>query len=390
VLLVNPLRKGDKVGIVSPSAAITRNLRPRLDRGMMVLRRLGFEVVLAKNALRVEDYSAGTPDERAEDINSMFANQEIKAIICSQGGATANSCLPLLEWNTIEKNPKIFLGMSDITVLLNAMFAKTSLVTFHGNDVIWGFARPTEYDLSEFLDRLVEGKTEKIRKSGPRKAVRRGVAEGKLLGGNVGVLLKLAGTPYWPDFTDAILFMEVYKITPEDCDYTFNQLKQMGVFDKIQGAIVGHIHGLQTARTKTMQMEDILLKVTSDYSFPILKTNDFGHNCPNTILPVGSTVRLNAEKRKSKSWKDTRINTISHVHNRYASQRVGCTEPEQIGKSQIRNLPRRIREINRKRLLALRSCIVIEEHKEEWLPVLWEGKGKLLDGFWLYTESLEP
>jgi muramoyltetrapeptide carboxypeptidase len=298
VLTVNLLRKGDKVGIVSPSAAITRDLRSRLDRGVRVLRRLGFEVVLAKNALKIDDYSAGTPYERAEDINSLFADQEIKAMICSQGGATANSCLPLLEWNTIERNPKIFLGMSDITVLLNGMFAKTGLVTFHGNDVMWGFARPTEYDLREFFDRLVEGKTGKIRKSGRRKTVRRGVAEGKLLGGNIGALLKLAGTPYWPDFTDSILFMEAYKITPEDCDYAFNQLKQMGVFDRIQGAIVGHVHSLQTARTKTIQMEDILLKVTSDYSFPILKTNDFGHNCPNTILPVGCTVRLNADKKE--------------------------------------------------------------------------------------------
>jgi muramoyltetrapeptide carboxypeptidase len=298
VLTVDLLQKGDKVGIVSPSAAITRNLRPRLDRGVRVLKRLGFEVVLAKNALRIEDYSAGTPYERAEDINSMFADQQIKAIICSQGGATANSCLPLLEWNTIEKNPKIFLGMSDITVLLNVMFAKTGLVTFHGNDVMWGFARPTEYDLGEFLDRLVEGKTGKISKSGPRKAVRYGIAEGKLLGGNIGALLKLAGTPYWPDFTNSILFMEAYKITPEDCDYTFNQLKQRGVFDGIQGAIVGHIHSLQTTRTKAIQMEDILLKVTSDYSFPILKTNDFGHKCPNTILPIGGLVRLNADKRE--------------------------------------------------------------------------------------------
>jgi len=92
--------------------------------------------------------------------------------------------------------------------------------------------------------------------------------------------------------------MEAYKITPEGCDYTFHQLKQMGVLDKIQGAIVGHVHSLQTSRTKTLQMEEILLRVASDYSFPILKTNDFGHECPNTVLPVGVTARLDAGKKE--------------------------------------------------------------------------------------------
>jgi len=128
-----------------------------LNRGLRVLKKLGFEPVLAKNALKIKDYSAGRPSERAEDINSMFANEEIKGIICSQGGATANSCLPLLDWNAIRKNPKVLLGMSDITALLDSVYTMTNLVTFHGNDVIWGFARMTEYDRSEFVVRLLEG-----------------------------------------------------------------------------------------------------------------------------------------------------------------------------------------------------------------------------------------
>jgi muramoyltetrapeptide carboxypeptidase len=94
---------------------------------MNFLRRMGFKVVLGENALNVDDYSAGTPEERAEDIDSMFGDKEIKAIFCSTGGSTANSCMPLLDWQAIRRNPKIFLGMSDITVLLNAIYCRRRL-----------------------------------------------------------------------------------------------------------------------------------------------------------------------------------------------------------------------------------------------------------------------
>ncbi len=229
----------------------------------------------------------------------MFADRSISAIICSQGGGTANACLPLLDWELIKKNPKIFCGFSDISVLLNAIYSKTGLVTFHGSDVAWGFGwKPTEYDISEFTGRLLEGRTGEITPAGQRKTVRGGKAAGRLMGGNLMCLLKLAGTPYWPDFSDAILFMEGYTVGSDDCDYMFNQLMQMGVFESIRGAVVGYIHSLQTAKHDVAQMEDVLLEVTKDYTFPILKVNDFGHECSNTVIPVGIDGRIDADSLK--------------------------------------------------------------------------------------------
>jgi muramoyltetrapeptide carboxypeptidase len=228
----------------------------------------------------------------------MFADPAIKAVICSQGGSTANACLPYLDWGVIQANPKILMGISDITVLLNAVQRQTGLVTFHGNDVTWGFGRyPTPYDLDEFRARLVDGQIGPIPTDGPRRTIRGGVAEGTLLGGNLTSLLKLAGTPYFPDFRGAILFVEAINIAPEACDYGFEQLKQIGVFDQIHGAVVGYIDGLQNNPAALMQMEDILLRVSSAYDFPILKTNDFGHNWPNTTLPVGGRVRIDADQK---------------------------------------------------------------------------------------------
>lgn len=298
MLIPNKLKTGDTIGIVSPSQAILPEKRIELENGIKALENLGFKTVLGKNALNIKDYSAGTPEEKANDINSMFADNEIKAIICSSGGNTANSCLPLLDWKTMEKNPKIFLGISDITVLLNAINTKTGLITFHGHNVC-GFGRTQkEYDKKEFSERLAQGKTGAINKNSEWKTIREGIGKGKLLGGNLNCLLKLAGTEFFPDFSNSILFIEAYKITPAECDFMLHQLKQLRVFEKINGAIIGYVYGLQAAEEKLKQMEEILLETTKEYDFPILKCNDFGHNCSNTILPVGVKTIINAGKKE--------------------------------------------------------------------------------------------
>jgi len=298
VILPGKLQKGDIVGIVSPSNPVTEDLKPQFAEGVRFLESLGLEVYVGKNALRIDDYSAGTPEEKAEDINSMFADPRVKAIICSQGGANANSCLSFLDWNTIRTNPKIFLGISDITVLLNAIFHKTGLITFHGNDLMWGFGQEhTRYDEQEFIKRLIKGKTGKINKNSEWKTIREGTAEGRLIGGNIGSLMKAAGTEYFPNLNDKILFLEAHKIAPRDCDSIFHQLKQIGIFNQIKAAIIGYIYGMQTAKQPITQMEDILLKTTKEYDFPILKTNDFGHNCPNTVLPVGAKTKVDSTNK---------------------------------------------------------------------------------------------
>jgi muramoyltetrapeptide carboxypeptidase len=289
---------GDTIGIVSPSGPILGDLSRQLTEGINFLKRLGLRVVLGKNALNVDDYSAGTPEERAEDVNLMFSDKKIKAVFCSTGGLTANSCTPLLDWKAIRRNPKIFLGMSDVTVLLNAIYAKTSVITFHGNNVLKYGADPTKYDTQELVQRLVDAKIGRINRISERKTVRKGIAEGRLLGGNLSSLLRLAGTCYFPDFSDSILFIEANEITPQECNYAFNQLRQIGVFNKTEGVIIGYVCSLQASQKKLTSMEDILLKITEEYDFPILKMNDFGHNCPNTVLPIGVKARLDAESKE--------------------------------------------------------------------------------------------
>lgn len=292
------LGKGDVIGVVSASSPVTQELDEQFQKGVEFLEGLGFGIVVGDHVYSTSWGYAASPQEKAEDINRMFANDAVKAIVCSQGGDTANACLPYLDWDTISENPKIFIGISDITVLLNAIYHRTGLITFHGNDVMWGFGRnPTTYDTREFIGRLLEAKTGAVEPGGERRTIRSGGAEGVLLGGNLDCLLKLAGTPYFPDFEQAIFFVEALNITPARCDHRFQQLEQIGVFDRIVGALVGYIDGLQNDESALMQMEDVLLQVTAGYDFPILKVDDFGHNCPNTVLPVGGKVRINADAR---------------------------------------------------------------------------------------------
>lgn len=297
-MLAPKLIPGDTIGVVSPSTPVEPG-NPQLANGVRVLEDLGFKVILGEHVFANSLGYAASPTEKAADLMGMFGDPEVRAIICSQGGDTANASLPYLDWQVIRDKPKIFLGISDITVLLNAIYAKTGLVTFHGNDVMWGFGRhPTAYDRQEFLARLVDGKIGKVIPAGPRKAMRSGRAEGRLLGGNLRCLLKLAGTPYFPDFSGAILFIESLGFEPAASDYMFRQLQQMGVFDQVAGVIVGYIDGVDNLPDARLYLEDVLLTVTQDYHFPILKTNDFGHNCPNTTLPVGARVRMDADEQE--------------------------------------------------------------------------------------------
>jgi muramoyltetrapeptide carboxypeptidase len=118
------------------------------------------------------------------------------------------------------------------------------------------------------------------------------------VGGNIYSLLKLAGTPFAPTFRDSILFLEAFETTPDDCKCQLSQLQQIGAFERIKGVLIGYIWGLQASEKRRMQtqMEDTLKRMTSSYDFPIVKCDDFGHNCPNTTLPVGTRVKLDASE----------------------------------------------------------------------------------------------
>lgn len=309
------LQRGDIIGIVAPSAPLIKSHHePVLEKMQEYLKAKGFEVMLAEDLFDIDKLrvSGGSPGKRASDINDMFADPKIKAIWCYQGGGAANQVLDLLDYNMIKNNPKIFMGKSDIDVLLMAINKMTGLITFHTPDAKLGREVDMDFEYSQksFEQRLIEGKIGEIEPATEEewKCIREGSAEGRVVGCNVGALLKLAGTKYFPDFENAILFMEEYKPTVKEVISQLTQLKQLGVFDKISGIVIGYIFGFQDGTEAEMQpkvdeegkkieYERIVDELTKGYDFPILKINEFGHYFPNTFLPIGAEVKVDATNK---------------------------------------------------------------------------------------------
>ncbi len=304
-MLANSLKKGDTIGVISPSNPVQGEKKQFIDNGIKKLESLGFNFVFSKHCFGIDKYgiSSGSPQERANDLNEMFSNPNIKAIFCTVGGHTAIQILSLIDYETIKKNPKIFLGMSDIDVLHLAINSKTGLTVFHGSDPKSGrkLDLDIDYTWENFQNRMLQ-KSKNISESEERICVRKGIAEGKILGCNLSSIIKLAGTSYFPDFTDSILFLEGYSDNLKTALPKLQQLKEIGVFDKIKGIVIGYVYGFQDKEmiiqnNINVKYEDVVSDITKEYNFPILKTNDFGHRCPNCYLPIGAKVKLDASNK---------------------------------------------------------------------------------------------
>ncbi len=301
------LQKGDTIGVVALSKFVSKEKLDFINNAVERFKSLGLNVVLGDTCFKIDKYqtSAGEPEERAEELHKMFSNPDIKAVYCALGGDTILQIVSLIDYELIKSNPKIFIGMSDNDVVSLAIYKMTGLITFNGSDFFAGkgFDFDFEYTWQSFQKRLFQ-KEKTILPYRPRITLREGQAEGKILGCNLSSILKLAGTKYFPDFEDSILFLESYFATPEKSIYQLQQLKEIGVFEKIKGLVVGFIAGFEDKELReknqipdNIQFEDILLDVVNEYDFPILKTHDFGHRNPTCYLPIGVEVCIDADKK---------------------------------------------------------------------------------------------
>lgn len=292
-MLANRLKVGDTIGIISPSAPITKELMEQFQEGLKVFENLGFKVKLSKNVYANTFGYSATINEKVEDIHEMFSNKDVKAIICSQGGQNSNAILPFLDYELIKNNPKIILGISDSTALLNAIYAKTGMITYHQNDVIWGLGREvSQKEMNDFMMRLMDGKIGEIEHFTKWRSLKEGQTEGYLVGGNLSTFTKLLNSKFCPDFENKILFLEEYaeKSPLDEVDSRINLLKQNKVFDKINGLWIGYYE----SDTENAKFEDVVMNNLKEYHFPLLKCNDFGHNCENVVIPIGAKVKLDA------------------------------------------------------------------------------------------------
>lgn len=302
-VLPKPLRPGDTIGLVSPSAAIDARLTLQLTREAMEA--LGFEVKPAPHYDGRYGHLAGTDAERAGDLNAMFADPEVDGIVCVRGGSGAARLLPLLDYATIRANPKVLLGYSDITALHNALLAQAGLVTFHG-PIGAGSWNPFNVDqfkrmffereLMQYRNVVTDADDELVPRENRTLTITGGKARGELIGGNLTVLTAIAGSPYLPDFAGRILFLEDVEEAPYRVDRMLTTLKLMGALDAIAGFIFGDCTDCDPgAGYGSLTLDQIFDDHIRPLGIPAYRGAMIGHIKEQFIVPHGGVVEMDAD-----------------------------------------------------------------------------------------------
>ncbi|WP_243302234.1 S66 peptidase family protein [Geothrix oryzisoli] len=295
------LKAGATVGLVSPASAtwVTEELAIVQE----TVEALGLKARLGKHVLDRYGYLAGKDADRAADLNEMFADDSVDAILCVRGGWGCNRLLPLLDYKTIAAHPKVLLGYSDITSLLTAIHAKTGLVTFHGpvgastwNAYSLAYARRVLFDAEAVVMDNPKNKGDNLAVTQDRvQTITPGTASGRLLGGNLTVLTAMLGSDYLPDWQGAILFLEdtnenIYRI-----DRMMTQLKLAGVLDKIAGCVFGKCTKCSPGEGHgSLTLEEVLNDHLKPLKIPAWYGAMIGHIDNKFTVPVGIRAQIDA------------------------------------------------------------------------------------------------
>ncbi len=297
------LSPGNTVGLITPAsnAMEDENIRFAGD----LIRSLGFKVKEGKHLYERNNYLAGSDQERADDVNAMFGDDDVDAIFCLRGGYGTPRILPYLDYPLIAKNPKVFLGASDITAILSAMHVKSGLVGFHGSNAGYNFS---EYTLAEYKKVLVNPSPTSFIGNPPAIQAREGFAErtnritrfsggtvtGHLIGGNLTLIATLIGTPYEPDFRGAILFLEDTDEAPYRIDRMLTQLWLAGKLQEVAGIAFGKFTKASDDGN-TYSVEQVIRMRCESLGVPVIRGLMIGHVRDQTTVPVGLQAKLDAD-----------------------------------------------------------------------------------------------
>ena len=317
----NVLHPGDTIRVISPSWFGGETFVPRAMRGVQLLESLGFTVERGTHAYGNRGHVSGTIEERLHDLHDAFAAPHVKMVLATIGGTHAADLLPDIDFELIRKNPKIFMGFSDNTILHTAFRVEAGLATLYGPGLLTDWSEHPQMPADalktaihlmtstqplgplpepawwtdEFLDWESGEDTRREREQRPNSGwnwIRGGSASGITIGGCLETLQHLRGTRWWPDFTDAILCIE----TSEDCpdpesfDVMFGDYARMGVLNQIAGLLVARPYGFDQAQHH--QFLNYLAERVAPYAFPVVANMDFGHTTPMITMPLGVRARI--------------------------------------------------------------------------------------------------
>ncbi len=304
ILKPRRLAHGDTIGLVAPASSSLEDedIRISLD----LIRSLGFNVKQGAHLFDRQQYLAGADRARADDVNSMFADDDVDAIFCLRGGYGTPRILPYLDYDLIRNRPKILLGMSDITGILTAIHTKTGVVGFHGPNASGSFS---DYSLGEFKKVLVqptpttligvappfEAGEGKVDSDNRLTYITGGIAKGRLIGGNLTLISVLMGTEFEPDFRDRIVFLEDVHEAPYRIDRMLTQLRLAGKLQEAAGIVFGKFTDSDTDGN-TFSLEEVFRDRTADLGIPVVRGIMIGHVREQTVVPIGIEAELNGDE----------------------------------------------------------------------------------------------
>ena len=316
------LQKGDTIGIFSPSVPASAWIPERTDRTVQLMEEQGYRIKPGSLFGCSDGYRSGSIRSRADELNCLIRDPEVKCIMAAAGGMVSNSILPYIDYAALRNHPKIMVGFSDITAVLLAVYAKTRLITFYGPNLISTFGEQPPFSLESlhYFEEIVCGRhrlphvfpmpdqwTEDsigLEENMPYTAyrnewltLRNGQAAGRLIGGNLNTMLGFFGTPFMPEIQEGdILFLEDVRHTPESIERSFSLLENAGVFDRIGGLLLGK-HCDYKPRGSSLQPWEIPMEILCRHSFPILAQFDCSHTKPMLTLPLGAAICLDASRQ---------------------------------------------------------------------------------------------
>lgn len=295
-----PLEIGDRIGLIATSSPVKID---RINPSIKAIENLGFEVVIGESCMGYHGFLSGNDELRASDINKMFKDKSIKGIFVIRGGYGAARILDMLDYDMIKKNPKVFVGYSDVTALHNVFNEKCKLITYHGpmpsTELYKGV---DDYTMDYFKENIFSDKPLGILRNPEGQEIDTlvsGKAEGKLVGGNLSLLVSSIGTPYEIDIKGKILFLEDVDEYPYKIDRMLLQLKQSGKFKDAAGIILGAWTGCEAREgDNSLSLMEVFEELIKPENKPTLYNLACGHCLPTMTIPLGAKARINSDKNE--------------------------------------------------------------------------------------------
>ena len=300
-----PLAPGKTVGLISPSSAVSRT---QLENCLSNMEQLGLNYRLGDSVRVKKGFLAGTDEQRLADLHQMFADPGIEGIICIRGGYGSQRLLRKIDYPLIQKNPKVFVGYSDITALHLAIYQQTGLVCFHGPNGDSTFSPFATSAYKQLLfdnnptyaisaeDSLLQEEYQNL-----AYTIHPGKARGELIGGNLTLLSTLMGTEFQPDFNEKILFIEDIGEAPYRIDRMLTQLILSGEIQKVAGIALGIFNDCEVEPEDpdypdTLSLKEVLTERLGSLGVPVMYGLPFGHIADNGVLPLGIRVELDTNE----------------------------------------------------------------------------------------------